>query len=132
MNDLPIWVIALIAVAIIAIIAIIIVVARNSSGRKEEQLMEDRARATEIRQEADRDRVGLQERELRAHETELEAERARLAAEQARIDAEHQEAVAAVKGRVDRLLAINGTETPTDFHRNLGKILWEYCGMARN
>lgn len=49
--------------------------------------------------------------------------------------AEHpaaQEAVAAVKGRVDRLLSINGSETPTDFHRNLGKILWEHCGMARN
>ena len=24
------------------------------------------------------------------------------------------------------------SETPTEFHRELGKIMWEYCGMARN
>lgn len=49
--------------------------------------------------------------------------------------AEHPEAKAAeasVTGRVSRLLGINGKETPTYFHRELGKILWEYCGMARN
>jgi succinate dehydrogenase / fumarate reductase, flavoprotein subunit len=38
----------------------------------------------------------------------------------------------AVKSRVKRLFAINGKETPTHFHRELGKVLWEYCGMARN
>jgi succinate dehydrogenase / fumarate reductase flavoprotein subunit len=43
-----------------------------------------------------------------------------------------KEAEAAVTGRVNRLLGINGKETPTYFHRELGKILWEYCGMARN
>jgi len=41
-------------------------------------------------------------------------------------------AEAEVNGRVSRLLGINGKETPTFFHRELGKILWEYCGMARN
>ncbi|MBK8793718.1 MAG: fumarate reductase/succinate dehydrogenase flavoprotein subunit [Holophaga sp.] len=49
--------------------------------------------------------------------------------------ADHPEAKAAeaeVSGRVSRLLGINGKETPTYFHRELGKILWEYCGMARN
>jgi len=49
--------------------------------------------------------------------------------------ADHPEAKAAeatVTGRVSRLLGINGKETPTYFHRELGKILWEYCGMARN
>ncbi len=37
-----------------------------------------------------------------------------------------------VKERVKRLLAINGTKTVDEFHRELGKIMWEYCGMARN
>ncbi len=43
-----------------------------------------------------------------------------------------QAAEAEVTARVTRLLSINGKETPTYFHRELGKILWEYCGMARN
>ncbi|HJU83707.1 MAG TPA: fumarate reductase/succinate dehydrogenase flavoprotein subunit, partial [Holophagaceae bacterium] len=37
-----------------------------------------------------------------------------------------------VDGRMKRLLSINGTLSPTHFHRELGKIMWEYCGMARN
>jgi succinate dehydrogenase / fumarate reductase flavoprotein subunit len=37
-----------------------------------------------------------------------------------------------VNGRIDKLLSINGKRTPTSFHRELGKIMWEYCGMARN
>jgi len=45
---------------------------------------------------------------------------------------EAKEAIAASQGRVKRLMGINGKETPTDFHRALGKIMWEYCGMARN
>ena len=32
----------------------------------------------------------------------------------------------------DRLLAIKGKQTTDDFHRRLGKIMWEYVGMARN
>jgi succinate dehydrogenase / fumarate reductase flavoprotein subunit len=43
-----------------------------------------------------------------------------------------REALAAAKARVDRFFAIGGKETPTHFHRELGKILWERCGMARN
>jgi succinate dehydrogenase / fumarate reductase flavoprotein subunit len=39
---------------------------------------------------------------------------------------------AAVRERVGRLLAVNGTRTVDDFHRALGKILWERCGMERN
>jgi succinate dehydrogenase / fumarate reductase flavoprotein subunit len=31
-----------------------------------------------------------------------------------------------------KLLDINGTRTVDSFHRELGKIIWEYCGMARN
>jgi succinate dehydrogenase / fumarate reductase flavoprotein subunit len=37
-----------------------------------------------------------------------------------------------VRDRIDKLLAINGKRTVDDFHRRLGQILWEYCGMARN
>ncbi|CAN5169385.1 MAG: fumarate reductase/succinate dehydrogenase flavoprotein subunit [Euzebyales bacterium] len=42
------------------------------------------------------------------------------------------QAVADVTGRVDGLLAVKGTRTVDWFHRQLGKILWDYCGMARN
>jgi succinate dehydrogenase / fumarate reductase flavoprotein subunit len=45
---------------------------------------------------------------------------------------EAKAAEAEVNGRVDKLLSINGKRTPTSFHRELGKIMWEYCGMARN
>ncbi len=38
----------------------------------------------------------------------------------------------AAAGRVARLLAIGGNETPTHFHRELGKVMWEFCGMGRN
>jgi succinate dehydrogenase / fumarate reductase flavoprotein subunit len=41
-------------------------------------------------------------------------------------------AEASVKERMEKLLAIKGTKSPTHFHRELGKIMWEYCGMARN
>ena len=34
--------------------------------------------------------------------------------------------------RIDKLLSINGKRTVDDFHRELGMIMWEYCGMARN
>ncbi|HVS03231.1 MAG TPA: fumarate reductase/succinate dehydrogenase flavoprotein subunit, partial [Thermoanaerobaculia bacterium] len=36
-----------------------------------------------------------------------------------------------VRGRVDRLLAIGGTRTVDSFHRELGAITWEACGMSR-
>ena len=37
-----------------------------------------------------------------------------------------------VQARVEQLLSINGKRTVDDFHRELGHIMWEYCGMARN
>ncbi len=37
-----------------------------------------------------------------------------------------------VSDRVKKLLSINGNETPTSYHRRLGKIMWDYCGMVRN
>jgi len=42
------------------------------------------------------------------------------------------EAVESANARIKQLMGINGKETPTQFHRALGKIMWEYCGMARN
>ncbi|MDX1632676.1 MAG: succinate dehydrogenase (quinone) flavoprotein subunit, partial [Thermoanaerobaculia bacterium] len=36
-----------------------------------------------------------------------------------------------VRDRVERLLAIDGSRTVDTFHRELGKILWERCGMSR-
>ncbi len=41
-------------------------------------------------------------------------------------------AVRKADDRTQRLLSINGKRTVDDFHRELGGILWEYCGMARN
>jgi len=43
-----------------------------------------------------------------------------------------RDAETAVRGRIARLLGIRGTRTVTSFHRELGRIMWEYCGMARN
>ena len=37
-----------------------------------------------------------------------------------------------VRSRLNTLLAVNGNRTVDDFHRKLGSILWEHCGMARN
>jgi succinate dehydrogenase / fumarate reductase, flavoprotein subunit len=37
-----------------------------------------------------------------------------------------------VSDRTKKLLAIKGKRTVDDFHRELGKIMWNYCGMARN
>ncbi|MEW5957636.1 MAG: fumarate reductase/succinate dehydrogenase flavoprotein subunit [Chloroflexota bacterium] len=42
-----------------------------------------------------------------------------------------EETEAAVNERNNRLLSINGRRTVDSFHRELGKVLWEYCGMAR-
>ncbi|HEY7412928.1 MAG TPA: succinate dehydrogenase (quinone) flavoprotein subunit, partial [Vicinamibacteria bacterium] len=45
---------------------------------------------------------------------------------------EFRRAEAEVAARMDRLLAIRGTRTVDSFHRELGRIMWEHCGMARN
>ncbi|HEX5946251.1 MAG TPA: fumarate reductase/succinate dehydrogenase flavoprotein subunit [Acidimicrobiales bacterium] len=42
------------------------------------------------------------------------------------------QAETAVGDTVARLLSINGTRSVDHFHRELGKIMWEHCGMARN
>ncbi len=43
-----------------------------------------------------------------------------------------QQTVDEVKAKVKQLLAINGNKTVTEYHRELGKIMWDYCGMTRN
>jgi succinate dehydrogenase / fumarate reductase flavoprotein subunit len=37
-----------------------------------------------------------------------------------------------VRTRVQRMLDVNGNRTLTSFHRELGLLLWDKCGMARN
>ncbi len=37
-----------------------------------------------------------------------------------------------VRERLKKLVSINGKRTAADFHRSLGKIMWNYCGMSRN
>jgi succinate dehydrogenase / fumarate reductase flavoprotein subunit len=41
-------------------------------------------------------------------------------------------AEAEVTAGVDRLLAVRGKRSVDSIHRELGKIMWEHCGMARN
>lgn len=38
----------------------------------------------------------------------------------------------AVSDRIDRLMNIKGSQTVESFHKRLGKIMWDKCGMARN
>jgi succinate dehydrogenase / fumarate reductase flavoprotein subunit len=37
-----------------------------------------------------------------------------------------------VRGRTSKLFSIQGKRTVDSFHRELGQIIWDYCGMARN
>ncbi len=41
------------------------------------------------------------------------------------------DAVASTKARVAKLLAVQGTKSPRHFHKRLGKIMWDQCGMLR-
>ncbi len=52
-----------------------------------------------------------------------------------KVDATHPAAVEArrdVEDRIQRLLAIDGDRTVDSFHRELGQIMWEHCGMERS
>ena len=56
-------------------------------------------------------------------------------AELENIDETHpsfQEALKDVKDRTQKLLDINGNKTVDEFHRELGLLLWDKCGMSRN
>jgi len=52
----------------------------------------------------------------------------------AQVDESHPEtraAVASVQEMTNKLLSIKGKRTVDSFHRELGQIMWDYCGMAR-
>ena len=52
----------------------------------------------------------------------------------AKVSVDHpafREAEAKVVDRLKKLLSIRGKRTVDTFHRALGKIMWDYCGMAR-
>jgi succinate dehydrogenase / fumarate reductase flavoprotein subunit len=53
----------------------------------------------------------------------------------AKVDTNHhafREAVSAVAERTKKFLSIDGKRTVASFHRELGKIMWDHCGMSRN
>ena len=52
-----------------------------------------------------------------------------------KVDASHaafREVEGEVREKISRLLGIKGKRTVDSIHRELGKLLWDYCGMARN
>jgi succinate dehydrogenase / fumarate reductase flavoprotein subunit len=52
-----------------------------------------------------------------------------------KVTAEHPDAkraLADAQARTHKLLAVKGKRTVDTFHRELGKLMWEYCGMERN
>ena len=52
-----------------------------------------------------------------------------------KVDANHpafEQALKETKARVQRLIDIKGTRPVDSFHRELGLIMWDYCGMARS
>ena len=52
-----------------------------------------------------------------------------------KIDVDHNEfniSYLKVEARIKKLISIKGKRTVDNFQRELGNILWEYCGMSRN
>jgi succinate dehydrogenase / fumarate reductase, flavoprotein subunit len=45
---------------------------------------------------------------------------------------EFNEAAAGIKEQIEKLQNIKGKQSVDSFHKRLGKIMWEYCGMGRN
>ncbi|HEY5748863.1 MAG TPA: fumarate reductase/succinate dehydrogenase flavoprotein subunit [Chryseolinea sp.] len=45
---------------------------------------------------------------------------------------EFKEAIEKVNGTVQKFLSIKGKKTVDEFHRQLGLLMWEFCGMSRN
>ena len=45
---------------------------------------------------------------------------------------EFKQSVAAMAALTKKLLGINGKRTVNSFHKELGAMMWEKCGMARN
>lgn len=56
-----------------------------------------------------------------------------LKAEKISTDApEFEEIEKEIKEKIDKLMSIKGNTSPLAFHKKLGKIMWDYAGMARN
>jgi len=47
-------------------------------------------------------------------------------------DASFTDAEKEVTERISKLMSVKGKRTVDDFHKQLGKIVWEHCGMGRN
>jgi len=47
-------------------------------------------------------------------------------------DTPFKEAETSVRATIKKLMSINGKRTVDEFHRQLGKIMWDYVGMGRN
>lgn len=45
---------------------------------------------------------------------------------------EFDEAERTARERIEKFLTIKGKQTAASFHKRLGKIMWDYCGMTRN
>ena len=45
---------------------------------------------------------------------------------------EVRKALSDVEDRTSKLLSVNGKRSPDSFHRELGQLMWDKCGMARN
>lgn len=45
---------------------------------------------------------------------------------------EFEQAENEVRDRINQLLSVKGNQSVESFHRRLGKIMWDYCGMSRN
>ena len=51
------------------------------------------------------------------------------------VDVNHpafEETKKSVVDRINKLIALKGNKTVSEYHRELGHIMWEYCGMARD
>lgn len=47
-------------------------------------------------------------------------------------DEAFKSAVNSVKNEINKLMTIKGNRSVESFHKELGRIMWEYCGMSRN
>lgn len=87
MGDLPAWVVpALVAAIVVIIVLIILSVALGR--RKTQRLEADRARATELREEARAQEFGSRERQIEAQEADARAQEADAQAQEADAEAE--------------------------------------------
>ena len=76
--------------------------------------------------------AGPGRRLLRAADHHRRLPRRRASSPRSRDDApEVAEAEARGAARLDRLLSIDGHRTVDSFHRELGQLMWDYCGMER-